>query len=98
MIYNNDDDFMGRETFIQSCMDSRIDNLGDDFTSSAAYMEFSDKYQDILKKLANLLPSETFELVLQLDCLNGKLSVDNQVFFYKQGFFDCRRLFNFLRR
>ncbi|AEY68009.1 hypothetical protein [Clostridium sp. BNL1100] len=98
MCFKNNVGFKDRETFILSCMDSRIDKLSDEFINSASYLEFSAKYQDILKKLANLLPSETFALVLELDSLNGKLSSDNQTFFYKQGFFDCRMVFNFLRR
>ncbi|EPR09609.1 hypothetical protein [Ruminiclostridium papyrosolvens] len=98
MFFKNDDGFKSRENFILSCMDSRIDNLSDEFINSAAYLEFSAKYQDTLKKLANLLPSETFALVLELDSLNGKLSSDNQTYFYKQGFFDCRMVYNFLRR
>ncbi|AEY64481.1 hypothetical protein [Clostridium sp. BNL1100] len=98
MFNKNNDIFKSRESFILSCMDRRIDELSDEFSNSADCLEIYNKYQDILKKLANLLPSETFALVLELDSINGKLSSDNQAFFYKQGFFDCRTVSKFLNK
>ncbi len=96
MFSNNDNDFKEIGSFLLSCMMYRIDDLSNEYIQSNEYLEFYSKYSEILKKLANLLPSETFALVLELDSIGNKLSADNQNFFYKKGFFDCRTVFKFL--
>ncbi len=94
----SNDDYKEIESFLLSCMMCRIDDLSNEYAKSKEYLEFYNKYSEILRKLASLLPSETFALVLELDSISNKLSADNQNFFYKKGFFDCRTVFKFLNK
>ncbi len=84
------------EKFALSFIDNRIDELSIDFNNSTEYSEFYDLYSNILKELKQTLSRESFALIMQLDNLLEKLSVDYQNYFYKQGFRDCRTLFNLL--
>ncbi len=84
------------ENFALSFIDNRIDELSMDFNSSTEYSEFYSLYSEILNELRRTLSRESFALIMQLDNLLEKLSVDYQNYFYKQGFQDCRSLFNLL--
>jgi archaellum component FlaC len=84
------------ESFILSCIEDRINDLSNEFNKSSQYSDFYNQYTNILKKLEQLLPKETYALILKLDALYEKLSVDYQNFFYNQGIIDCRMVFNLL--
>ncbi len=97
MFFGYDDD-KNIESFILSCIEDRINDLSNEFNKSSQYSDFYNQYTDILKKLEQLLPKETYALILQFDTLYEKLSVDYQNFFYKQGFLDCRMVYNLLHK
>ncbi len=86
------------ESFILSCIEDRINDLSNEFNESSQYSDFYNQYTNILKKLKQLLPKETYAIILQLDSLYEKLSVDYQNFFYMQGLLDCRMVFNLLHK
>ena len=97
MFFGYDDD-KNIESFILSCIEDRINDLSNEFNKSSQYSNFYNQYTDTLKKLEQLLPRETYALILQLDSLYEKLSVDYQNFFYNQGFLDCRLVLNLLHK
>ncbi len=97
MFFGYDDD-KNIESFILSCIEDRINDLSNEFIKSSQYSDFYSQYTTILKKLEQLLPRETYALILQLDSLYEKLSVDYQNFFYNQGFLDCRMVINLLHK
>jgi archaellum component FlaC len=92
------DDGKNIESFILSCIEDRINDLSNQFNKSSQYSDFYNQYTDTLKKLEQLLTKETYAFILQFDALYEKLSVDYQNFFYKQGFLDCRMVFNLLHK
>ncbi len=84
------------ENFALSFIDNRIEELSINFNNSTEYSDFYILYSEILNELRRTLSRESFALIMQLDNLLEKLSVDYQNYFYKQGFKDCRSLFYLL--
>lgn len=85
-------------SFVLSSIDNRIEELSNEYSNSAEYLEFYYLYNDILKQLEKLLPPESSDLIHQLDDIQGNYLVGYQKYFYKQGFSDCKMMFNLLHK
>ncbi len=85
-------------SFILSSIDNRLEELSNEYSNSAEYLEFYYLYNDILKKLEKVLPPEALDLINQLDSIQGNYFVAYQKYFYKQGLLDCKMLFNLLQK
>lgn len=85
-------------SFILSSIDNRIEELSNEYSNSAEYLEFYYLYNDILKQLEKVLPLEFSDIINQLDSLYGNYLVGYQKYFYKQGLLDCKMVFNLLHK
>lgn len=94
----SEDSLKKSKNFFISCIEDRINELSTEYNQSVQYSDFYKQYNEVLKKLEQILSQESFALILLLDGLYEKLSVDYQNFFYEQGFLDCRILLDFLKR
>ena len=86
------------ERFVLSSIDNRIEELSNEYSESAEYIEFYYLYNDIFNQIREALPSESLDLIDRLDSLHGSYLAVYQKFFYEQGFSDCRMLFNLLHK
>ncbi len=85
-------------SFILSSIDNRVEELSNEYSNSAEYLEFYYLYNDILKQLEKVIPPESSDLIHQLDSIQGNYLVGYQKYFYKQGLFDCKMMFNLLHK
>ena len=86
------------ESFILSSIDNRIEELSNEYSNSAEYLEFYYLYNDILTQIKQALPSESLDLTEQLDTLFGNYLVSYQKYFYNKGFLDCRMIYKLLQK
>jgi len=85
------------ESFILLCIDNRIEELSNEYSTSTEYLNFCYLYNDIFNQIREALPSESLDLIDRLDCLQGSYLAVYQKFFYEQGFSDCRMLLDLLK-
>ena len=85
-------------SFILSSIDNRVEELSNEYSNSSEYLEFYYLDNNILKQLEKVLPRESSDIINQLDSLYGNYLVGYQKYFYKQGFSDCKMMFNLLHK
>ncbi len=87
--------FKKSERFIEQSIDSRIDDLSNDYLETVQCITTDKEREVLFQKLKRKLSKEDLSLLIKYDDLYSKIISSYQNYFYRQGFLDCRLIFNF---
>jgi len=80
--------------FIRSCLFQRLERAGEEFSRRKRYLSLSAREDELFNQLINALPEEMKRTLIEYSDTLAAIMVDQQEFFYKQGFIDGHMFIN----
>jgi hypothetical protein len=88
-MFTNPEEEKKFKDFIESCIESRLHELSQEYSESKEYLIFREQLEIVGNNLKDVLPKESNHLVNKYDDLYTDLLIDHQKYYFIQGITIC---------